>query len=143
MERLIATHIAEASVGGEKRRFAAAQQDHFTAPQDSFAALSGREPERTAPEPERQDATEVLPPARDIEPQGEGDDSDGDAAPVRHLAKPTKPNSPLLAKAAALDPGKLGWRSGPQGKARRQPTAAQAQGARDPRRARRRRQRRR
>jgi D-alanyl-D-alanine carboxypeptidase len=116
MARLIDTHIAEASVSGAKTRFAAAKPDHFSTPQDSFASLSGREPARTAAEPQLEDVAEVAPPAREIEPQAEGDDSDGDAAPARPLAKPTKPSSPILAKAAALDPSKLGWRSGPRGK---------------------------
>jgi D-alanyl-D-alanine carboxypeptidase len=107
MARLIESHYAEASVGGATTRVAEA------AP---VAEAFGRAPPPRAAV-EREETAAVAPPVRDAEPQGEGDDSDGDTAPAARPLKPTKPNSALLAKATALDPGKLGWRTGPQARA--------------------------
>ena len=101
MARLIESHYAEASVGGGATRLAEA------APRTETVG-------RTPPHGGFDDVAAVAPPVRDTEPQGEGDDSDGDTAPAPRPVKPTKPNSALLAKAATLDPGKLGWRTGPQ-----------------------------
>ena len=105
MARLIESHYAEASAGGGTTRVAEA------AP---VAETLGRAPPRAAAGVE--DIAAVAPPVRDVEPQGEGDDSDGDTAPAPRPAKPTKSNAALLAKATALDPSKLGWRTGPQAK---------------------------
>jgi D-alanyl-D-alanine carboxypeptidase len=110
MARLIETHIADASVGRSNTRFAEADDN---AP---ASMPSGREPARAL---QVADAEDAAPPPRDIEPQGEGDDSADDTPappPARKLVKAAKPSSPLLAKAAALDPAKVGWRAGPQGK---------------------------
>ncbi len=57
MERLIATHIAEASVGGEATRVAEAPPARYVPP-------SGREPARAAPEVEREDVAEDTWPTR-------------------------------------------------------------------------------
>jgi D-alanyl-D-alanine carboxypeptidase len=109
MARLIETHIAEASVGLGATRLALARRERP-------ATLIGRSPIQAAAEAEEEAA--ALPPPRNVEPQGEGDDSADEvpAPPARPLAKASKPSSPALAKAAALDPSKLGWRAGPQGK---------------------------
>jgi D-alanyl-D-alanine carboxypeptidase len=115
MARLIATHIADASVGHGATRVAEADSE---APPPPHAAPFGREP--AASEIEREDVADVEP-APDA-PHAEGDDSDGDAAPVRRTPKQAKPNTAILAKAAALDPAKLGWRTGPQGKPHGKPS---------------------
>jgi D-alanyl-D-alanine carboxypeptidase len=107
MQRLIEDKIADASTSRTATRLADAS--------GGFAPPSGR---GGAP------AYQVVAQREevaDVEPQGEGDDSDEDTAkaapaPAKRLAAATKPNSPTLAKAAALDPGKLGWKTGPQGK---------------------------
>jgi D-alanyl-D-alanine carboxypeptidase len=98
MERLIETHIADSEVGSGSTRFASADDD--------------------APAPAARQQAAAATPVAESEPQSEGDDDSEDEAPAPapHFSKPSKPNSAILAKAAALDPGKLGWRAGPDGK---------------------------
>jgi D-alanyl-D-alanine carboxypeptidase len=111
MARLIDTHIADASVGGGATRVAVAR----------------------APAT-RQDVAYATPPVRDVEPQGEGDDSEDDdapPAPAPHPVKQPKTNAAILAKAAALDPSKLGWRAGPSGKPLRKADAGETSVARE------------
>jgi len=108
MARLIETHIADASVGGRATRVAESSADDYAPP-------PSRAPARAIPVREEvADAT----PVSDAEPQGEGDDSEDDAAPppAPRAVRPVKPSAAILAKAAALDPSKLGWRAGPPGK---------------------------
>ena len=108
MARLIETHIADASVGGGATRLAQSSAD-------DNAPIPSRAPARVVPVREEvADAT----PVSDAEPQGEGDDSEDEAPPppAPRAVKPAKPNTTILAKAAALDPSKLGWRAGPSGK---------------------------
>jgi D-alanyl-D-alanine carboxypeptidase len=111
MAQLIETHIAEASVGRGGTRLAQAVRGRP-------AMLVGRNPVQAASETEEEAAAFGPPRNIETEPQGEGDDSADDvpAPPARPLAKASKPSSPALVKAAALDPSKLGWRAGPQGK---------------------------
>jgi D-alanyl-D-alanine carboxypeptidase len=108
MARLIETHIADASVGGATRFAEAAPVPR--------AMTVGRGGAQAAPDADEEVA--AFAPPSDVEPQGEGDDSADEAPtpPARPLAHASKPNSPALLKAAALDPGKLGWKSGPKGK---------------------------
>jgi D-alanyl-D-alanine carboxypeptidase len=106
MERLIADHLADASTARAATRLADSSADEYAPP-------SGREPPRLR-------VAAAGDEVAGAEPQGEGDDSDEDSArplpPARPLAAASRPNSPALAKAAALDPGKLGWKTGPPGK---------------------------
>ena len=105
MERLIEEKIADASPAHGATRLADASE--------GSAPLTGRGRPGYQAVAQREEVA-------DVEPQGEGDDSDEDTVkptpPARRLAAATKPNSPTLAKAAALDPSKLGWKTGPQGK---------------------------
>ncbi len=114
MERLIETHIAEAGSDHTATRIAEADSD------EGFAAPPGRDGPRLTPVAEHEDpeaapdrVAEAAP-----EPQGEGDDSADETppAPAPRKFEHPKPMSPALAKAAALDPGKLGWKVGPRGK---------------------------
>ena len=108
MERLIETHIADASTAHTATRLAESTPENF-APggRGGFArpvALAERE---------------EVADAEDHEPVGQGDDSEEEArpvppAPIKRLAAATQPNSPSLTKAAALDPAKLGWKTGPK-----------------------------
>ncbi len=103
MARLIETHIADASVGAATTRVAESDVEETPPP-----------PPRAA---ERQEVADVEP-ARDAEPQGQGDASDDDVQPPpapRPVRQP-RANAALLAEAASLDPSKLGWRAGPAGK---------------------------
>ena len=104
MERLIQTHIAEASTEHGATRLASLAEPPGQSPSSSWPALTP--PERIADD------------ASGTESQGDSDDNDAEApaAAPRPLVKPNKPNSPILAKAAALDPAKLGWRAGPKSK---------------------------
>ena len=113
MERLVESHIAEASPVRGSTRLAEAAPDDYAAPMGRSSAR--------APAAERENVAEAEP-ANGEEPQGEGDVSE-DAAPapptpIRRLAaaaraKTARPDAALV-KAAALDPAKLGWKTGPR-----------------------------
>jgi D-alanyl-D-alanine carboxypeptidase len=112
MERLIAVHLANATPKGATRLAEAA---------DDSQPPAGREPVRYGAVAEREEVA-------DVEPQSEGDNSDEDSvkpapAPAKRLVAATKPKSAILAKAAKLDPAKLGWKTGAPGKilARKEP----------------------
>ena len=114
MERLIETHIADASPVRGSTRLAEVAPETYTVP-------VGRNGAKMNSAVDREQVAEVEPRrARDEEPQGQGDVSEDEAprppAPIRRLASPPAPESPILAKAAQLDPAKLGWRTGPQPK---------------------------
>ena len=85
---------------------------------EDFSSTIGREPPRPIA---------LVAQREEVDPQGEGDNSDEEAAeplpPARILTAASNPKSAILAKAAALDPAKLGWKTGPQGKkiARKEP----------------------
>jgi len=117
MARLIDDHMADASPVGGATRLAEASD----AAEDSQPPIGlGREPPRYRAVAFRDRAVAEREDVANADPQGEGDDSDEDSVkplpPARRLAGATKPNSPTLAKAAALDPAKLGWKTGAQGK---------------------------
>ena len=117
MERLIEEHIAEAATSRTATRLADADPD------ETMTAPSGRDAPRASFVAEREVADAA--PDRDFEPQGEGDDSGDETPPApapRKLDHP-KPLSPALAKAAALDPSKLGWKAGPKGRKAATPPA--------------------
>ncbi|MDE3176179.1 MAG: D-alanyl-D-alanine carboxypeptidase [Pseudomonadota bacterium] len=114
MERLIESHIADASPVRGSTRLAQIAPETYTVP----VARGGARATQVADE---EDVAEADAPAAGAEPQGEGDVSEDAAplppAPIRRLAAKPAPASPLLAKAAKLDPAKLGWRTGPKSKA--------------------------
>ena len=105
MERLIEDHVAEASPVRTATRLAESTAETFMP--------SGREAPRVRALVEREEVAD----SDEREPVGQGDDSDEEArpvppAPIKRLQAATKPNSPTLIKAAALDPAKLGWKTG-------------------------------
>ncbi len=120
MERLIETHIADASPVRGSTRLAQVSPETYAVP----IARGGAGPTQVAQredDADREDVAQAAPrQAAHAEPQGEGDVSDDSAplppAPIRRLAAKPAPESPLLLKAAALDPARLGWRAGPRGK---------------------------
>ncbi len=107
MERLIESKIAQASTERTATRLAESNADEYE-------ALSGRSRGRAAPEPQQ-----VATADTDMTPQGDADDAADDTprppAALRHAAPPSRKTSAALVKAAALDPGKLGWKVGPRG----------------------------
>ncbi|HXT09545.1 MAG TPA: SPOR domain-containing protein [Roseiarcus sp.] len=109
MTRLIETHIADASVGGATTRVADSSADDYAPPRPPRAVA------RVIPV--RQQVADAEP-ARGAAPQGEGDDSEDDVAPSPppRAVRPARADAAILAKAAALDPSQLGWRTGPTGK---------------------------
>ena len=108
MERLIETKLAEASNVRTATRLAESNADDYEAPAGRLGVRAALEPQRVA-----QADDEMVP-------QGDSDDSAEEAprppAALRHAAPPTRKTSDALVKAAALDPGKLGWKSGPAGR---------------------------
>jgi D-alanyl-D-alanine carboxypeptidase len=110
MARLIETHIAEASTGAATTRVAEAEADDYAPPPPPARVLA-----QAAPVPE--DVADVET-SRHAEPQGEGDDSENDVQPqpAPRAVRQPRANVAILAKAAALDPSRLGWRAGPSGK---------------------------
>ena len=120
MERLIETHIADASPVRGSTRLAQVSPETYTVPVARGGARAMQVAQREN-DADREDVADAAPQQfAHGEPQGEGDVSDDSAplppAPIRRLAAKPAPQSPLLAKAAALDPVKLGWRTGPSGK---------------------------
>ena len=109
MERLIETKMAEASPERTATRLAKSSADDYEAPVGRVAA-------RAAPQPEPR---EVADASSGMIPQGDGDDR-AEEAPrppmaLRQASPPARRTREALVKAAALDPGKLGWKAGAPG----------------------------
>jgi D-alanyl-D-alanine carboxypeptidase len=130
MERMIETNLAVASPQRTAMRLAESNADTYDDP-------IGRQGVRAGPEEPRQ----VAEAAPDMIPQGDGDDFAEEAprppaalaqtapalrptpaalrqttAAFRHASPPPRRTREALVKAAALDPGKLGWKVGAPGR---------------------------
>ena len=121
MERMIETNLAEASPQRTATRLAESSADDYQAPM-------GRQVAQADPPADA---------APDMTAQGDGDDRAEEAprppAPVlqapaslRHTSPPPRQTREALVKAAALDPGKLGWKAGPAGRLAKAPAPAPA-----------------
>ncbi len=127
MERLIQTNLAEASPQRTATRLAESNADDYEAP-------VGRQSAQV-----RMERPQIAQADPDMTPQGDGDDVAEETprpptalppslAPVRpsaatfsHAPPPQRRTRDALVKAAALDPGKLGWKAGAPGRVAKAP----------------------